>query len=99
MFGTVYDYYVTIDKAEEGELNFTHKLMRGSFLEDQKSGTGKYTQLDDNNVEIVYEDPETLFKGILKIDEGIIAGTTSQIGGCLLGVEGSFEMAVNNDNE
>ncbi len=94
MFGTVYDYFLTIDKAENGILNFSHKLMRGSFIEDQKSGEGKYTQLDDNNYEIEYQDPETLFKGVFKPDEGTFVGLTNQIGGFLIGAAGSFDTKV-----
>lgn len=97
MFGSVYDYQFTFDKAEDGEFSFSHKILLYGTIQDQKSGSGKYNQLDDNNVEILYEDNETSFRGILKIDEGTISGTTSQTKGMFSGSDGKYELAVNYD--
>ncbi len=97
MFNSSYDYHFMIDKAEEGEFDFNHQIIQYGMVCDNKSGKGKYNLLDDVNVEILYEDSETSFRGVLKIDEGTINGTTKQIQGCYSGAEGFYELTVNYD--
>jgi len=83
--------------TNQDTFEYNHAIYQGSFLADKKSGTGKYKRLNDGELEIKYQDPETEFEGVLFMDDEVIKGKTHQVKGFSRGDRGSFNLKLSNE--
>jgi len=98
MFGSNYLYILNFTKVtNQDTFEYNHAIYSGSFLADKKSGSGKYTRLNDGELEIKYNDPETEFEGVLYMDDEVIKGKTLQVRGFSRGDKGSFNLKLTKE--
>lgn len=96
MFGSVYIYILEIQDADSGSFSYRHTIKNelGGIV-DAKSGEGTFKVLQEDNVEIRYEDPETVFSGILIPSQETIKGETTQKNTSMFGGStGTFQLKV-----